>query len=207
VAIHAQKKSPTKSHHLVPISGRMLLRKANLNEIVQEVAGLLPQHLNEAIHVKMELAPERLPIMVDKTGMGEVVMNLVKNAVEAMPCGGMLTMSTSLVSSQAQRHLLPVGSCALMSVTDTGVGMDKLTMERMFEPYFTRKPGVRRGLGLSIADSIIRRHNGCFKVESAVGKGTIIKIYLPLVRGQEEDAVLLPRSFFARTEGELADTA
>ena len=197
MANHVHKKSPIKSPHLVPASGRMVLRRANLNELVQEVAGLLPQHLNETIRVKMELAPECLSVMADKTGIGEVVMNLVKNAAEAMPRGGMLTVSTKLVGSQACRDSLPGSSCGLMSVTDTGVGMDKITVERMFEPYFTRKAGGRRGLGLSIADSIIRKHSGCFKVESAIGKGTSIKVYLPLVRGeiQKQNTALFPRSF------------
>ena len=194
MANNVQKQSLIKSPSPFPVNSRMLLRETNLNEIVQAVAGLLPQHLDEDIQVKMELAPERLSIMADQAGIGEVVMKLVKNAAEAMPYGGILTINTNLVSSQANRHTLPVGSCALMSVTDTGVGMDKMTMERMFEPYFTRKPGVGRGWGLSIARSIIRKHRGCFKVESALGKGTTIKIYLPLVRAatREEDVALPP---------------
>ena len=116
MANHVHKKSPIKSPHLVPASGRMVLRRANLNELVQEVAGLLPQHLNETICVKMELAPECLSVMADKTGIGEVVMNLVKNAAEAMPRGGTLTVTRSL---SVLKHVgiryqaVPVASCPL----------------------------------------------------------------------------------------------
>ena len=200
MADNIQKQALIKSLPPFPINSRILLKETNLNEILQAVAGSLPQHLNKDIQVKVELARERMSIMADETAIMEVVMNLVKNAAEAMPDGGILTISTSLVGSQTNRRSLPVSRSALMTIRDTGVGMDKATMERMFEPYFTRKPGVGRGLGLPIAHSIIRKHNGCFKVESAPGKGTTIRIYLPLMRGttRVEDAALLPRSFFGK---------
>lgn len=198
MANNVRRKCLIKNPPTFPISTRMLFKEVNLNEIVQAVAGLFAQHLNENIRVKMELAPERLSIMADKTRMGAAVMNLVKNAAEAMPDGGTLTISTKLVSSQTDRRSSAVGSCALVSVTNTGVGMDRVTAERVFEPDSARKPGIERRLGPSIAQSIIMKHNGCLRVESARGKGTTVKIYLPTMRAatQEEDVALAARSSF-----------
>jgi two-component system, cell cycle sensor histidine kinase and response regulator CckA len=82
--------------------------------------------------------------------------------------------------------------------------MDMAIKKSMFEPYFTTKQGTHEGLGLPIVHSIVKKHSGCLNVESAPGKGTIIKVYLPLMKGstREEDSVLLPRSFFGEVYGE-----
>ena len=153
------------------------MKEANLNEIAQKaVRSLLP--LDGRIRVKVEFVPEPLAIMADKARMEEAVTILIKSGAEAMPDGGVLTISTKLVGSQTNGRSLPVSSCALISVADTGVGMDRVRMEGLFGPR-----RVEGGSRLSLAHSIIVRHSGCFEIESDPGKGTMIKIYLPMITG------------------------
>jgi signal transduction histidine kinase len=208
MADNVQKQLMIKSLPPFPIDGTIVLKELNLNEILRLVGRLLPQHVNEKIHIKLEMASMHLPVAADKTRMGDALVNLVQNAAEAMLDGGILTLGTKLVTSQDrppfQTECCTAGACALISVADNGVGMNPAIKKSMFEPYFTTKEGAHRGLGLPIAYSVIRRHNGCIKVESAPGKGTTIKVYLPLLKGatREEDPVLLPRSFFGEVYGE-----
>jgi hypothetical protein len=205
---NVQKQLMIKSLPPFPIDGTIVLKESNLNEVLRAAETLLPQHINEKIQIKIEIASRHLPVAADAIRMGEALVNLVQNGVEAMSDGGVLRLGTNLVASQDrppyQTGCCASGACALISVTDTGIGMNSIIKQSMFEPYFTTKQGDHRGLGLPIAYSIIRKHNGCVKVESVPGKGTTIKVYLPLLKGapREEDGLLLPRSFFGEVYGE-----
>ena len=121
----------------------------------------------------------------------QILMNLVTNARDAMPGGGDLTVKTDLVkfdSEYIKTHGYgKTGSYALISVVDTGQGMDEKTKTKIFEPFFTTKEvGKGTGLGLSIVYGIIQQHHGDVLVSSEPGKGTAFKIYFPLFKSQSE---------------------
>ncbi|MDD5009572.1 MAG: ATP-binding protein [Syntrophorhabdaceae bacterium] len=168
------------------VNYKIRLKESNLNEIVQRAELFLPQYVNGNIRLKMSLVEKELYVMADIIRMEEAVINLVKNASDAMTDGGVLTFSTGRVNFQDEsiytgNNWIP-SACAVFSIEDTGTGMDKRTSERAFEPFFTTKPGMGKGLGLPIAYSIIKQHNGSIKVDSSPGRGTKVNVYLPLVK-------------------------
>ena len=202
--INAQRQLVIKSLPPFNIRRKITLKESSLAEIVEAVEKSLPKHITEPIRTKAEYAHKNLRMMADSTLLEEALMNLVENAIEAMPDGGLLTIGTDQVRFQNEPSYIFDNhnslACAVVSITDSGTGMDKETMERMFEPFFTTKSGTGRGLGLSIAHSIIKQHGGCIRVESTPGKGTIIKVYLPLAKAAADRAttIPLPASFFAK---------
>jgi len=115
-------------------------------------------------------------------------MNMATNSRDAMPHGGRLSITTKQVvvekGTEARFDLPESGNYVLISVADTGTGIDRTSMERIFNPFYTTKEvGKGTGLGLSIAHGIIKQHNGSILVSSEPGKGTTFDIYLPLVEG------------------------
>jgi CheY-like chemotaxis protein len=123
-------------------------------------------------------------VQVDAIQFEQVLVNLAVNAQDAMPDGGMLILDTANRTVSAGDALrdprVPAGEYAVLSVSDTGVGMDELTRARVFEPFFTTKPPPHgTGLGLSMAYGIVRQSGGYFTVESAPGQGATFRIYLP----------------------------
>ena len=125
-------------------------------------------------------------VKVDPGQVEQIVLNLVVNARDAMPTGGRLTIQTSaFVLSEPQVRQpadLPSGTYTLLTVSDTGCGMDDATMARIFEPFFTTKEvGKGTGLGLATVFGIVKQ-SGCFiEVDSAVGTGSVFRIYFPQV--------------------------
>jgi signal transduction histidine kinase len=122
--------------------------------------------------------------MADQGQLDQVFMNLVTNAKDAMPKGGVLTITTGaaevpphIVVTSQPRHS---GGYALIAVTDTGIGIDEKTKEKIFDPFFTTKEvGKGTGLGLSMIYGIVKQHRGWVEVQSNVGKGSTFSIYLP----------------------------
>jgi PAS domain S-box-containing protein len=172
----------------------------NLNDIVKKVERFLTRLIGEDIELKTILSDVELNIMADPVQIEQVLINLATNARDAMPDGGVFTIETRpmrIDEEYVRRHAFTVpGMYALLSVTDTGLGMDEKTKERIFEPFFTTKEvGKGTGLGLSIVYGIIKQNNGNINVYSEPGKGTTFKIYLPLVRKEtviEQTEVLPP---------------
>jgi two-component system, cell cycle sensor histidine kinase and response regulator CckA len=204
MTINAQRQLVIKSLPPFNIRRKIALKESSLAEIVEAVEKSLPKNITGHIRTKTEYTHGNLRMMADSALLEEALMNLVKNAIEAMPAGGLLTIGTDQARLQNEPSYIIDDynslACAIVSITDSGTGIDKETMGRMFEPYFTTKPESGRGLGLSIAHSIIKQHGGCIKVESALGKGTTIKVYLPLVRAATDQTgtIPLPVSFFAK---------
>lgn len=172
----------------------------DLNAIIAGLEPLIQKTVMEDIGVRTVLADEVLTVMADKTQIEQVLINLVANARDAMSAGGEVTIRTERLtlgdeSAQAQGSLSP-GMYALMSVSDTGTGMDEKIRERVFEPFFTTKEvGKGTGLGLSIVYGIVKQHEGFVGIESQPGRGTTMKVYLPLIPGdleqrKEEESVL-----------------
>ena len=160
---------------------------ADLNEIVRNIEKMLQRIMTEDIELSTVLSAGELPVLVDVGQIDQVLVNLAANARDAMPEGGHLVIQTDAVnvnSRYAEEHFFEnTGMYAVLTVSDTGVGMDQWTKENMFEPFFTTKEvGKGTGLGLSMVYGIIEQHNGNIKVCSDAGRGTTFKIYLPLAQ-------------------------
>lgn len=164
----------------------MLPEIMDLNTTVQHVSKMLERTLGEDIHLQVREALN-LPAINADSGMMELsIINLACNARDAMPKGGKLTITTSVVDVTAdfakQRPKARVGQHVCLTVTDTGCGMSPETLRRIFEPFFTTKEvGKGTGLGLATVYGIIDQHQGWIDVTSEVGRGTTFKIYLPAV--------------------------
>ncbi|OGT99350.1 MAG: hypothetical protein A2X80_04100 [Geobacteraceae bacterium GWB2_52_12] len=174
-------------------------RRQNINkqpeDLVSVIATMqdsLDRISGDAILLTTYLPDEPLMVMIDRGQMEQVLMSLAANARDAMPLGGLLNIAASLVESEqrqfAQGEIIPC-RYALITVSDTGEGIDNNTQLRIFEPYFTTKViGQGTGLALSTAYGIVRRHDGMINVYSAPGDGTTFKIYLPLHEQIETEA-------------------
>ena len=129
-------------------------------------------------------APQAIAVRGTRDDLQQVLLNLVLNARDAMPDGGRLTIAARLIgltrTDAAARQLDTAGDYAELIVVDSGCGMNEATIARAFEPFFTTKdPGHGTGLGLAMVHSIVRRHGGAVAVESVVGSGTTVRIWLP----------------------------
>ena len=163
----------------------------DLNDILRNIDKMLRRIIGEDIELSTVLSSRKLPVLVDVGQMEQVLMNLVTNARDAMPDGGHLTIKTDMVnvdSHYAETHFSQnAGTYVVLTVSDTGVGMDQGTKKNIFEPFFTTKAvGKGTGLGLSMVYGIVKQHNGNMRVYSEEGKGTIFKIYLPIAAAHRE---------------------
>jgi CheY-like chemotaxis protein len=155
---------------------------------------LLRASLPATIEIKVELPINGPLILGDATQIHQVIMNLCTNAAQAMEgIDGKLFLRQKNVEFDDLSILyhpdLKKGLYTVFTVQDTGLGMDGFTLKRIFEPFFTTKaPGKGTGLGLAIVHAIIKNHGGAIKVQSQVGKGTQVDVYLPVYEGEEENA-------------------
>jgi PAS domain S-box-containing protein len=166
-------------------------KPVDLNKVIKKVKALLMRVIGEDIELRTILANRDLVVMADVGQMEQVLMNLAANARSAMPDGGILSIGTEALElddefTKAYGYGIP-GLYALVSVADTGHGMDEKTKERIFEPFFTtREVGKGTGLGLAMVYGIIKQHEGYITTYSELGKGTTFKIYLPLIQAEAE---------------------
>ena len=166
-------------------------RVLNLNEVVNHSVKLLHRVIGEDVQIAVHPASDLGRVKVDPIHIDQVIMNLVVNARDAMPQGGRITIDTANVTLDehySDRHLgVSPGAYAMLAVSDTGVGMSPETRSRLFEPFFTTKePGKGTGLGLAIVYGIVKQAGGEIMVYSEEGRGTTLKVYLPLVEVPEE---------------------
>jgi two-component system cell cycle sensor histidine kinase/response regulator CckA len=168
----------------------------NLNEVVGEMAIMLPRLLGEDIHLETILDPGLGQVKADQGQIEQVIMNLAVNARDAMPGGGQLLIQTKNVtldegSAYRQQAMVP-GEYVIILVKDTGMGMDALTQAHIFEPFFTTKErGKGTGLGLATVYGFVKQSGGYVWVKSEPGVGTTFTIYLPQVceeAGQNQES-------------------
>lgn len=158
----------------------------DLNKVINDLLDFIGKILADQIDIKFVPDPELATIYADPTQMEQVLMNLCINARDAMPKGGRLLIKTQMVVPdkmfQRRHQDMQPGQYVLLTVQDTGIGMDKKVLERAFEPFFTTKElGKGTGLGLAMVHGVIGQHNGVIEMESHIGRGTTFSIYLPAV--------------------------
>lgn len=168
-------------------------RPLNLNEDIRNLKKLIARLIREDIEMRFALAEEELVVVVDPGQLDQALMNLATNARDAMPDGGILTVSTERVLLDKEflkgREGTKPGPYALLSVSDTGMGMDEETMQKIFDPFFTTKEvGKGTGLGLSMIYGFVTQHGGFVDVRSQPGQGSTFRIHLPLCDAQSMPA-------------------
>ncbi len=169
--------------------------RIDLARFMEHVAKLLSRTLPESIRLSLLQRDEKHIVNVDPVRMQQVLMNLAVNARDAMPDGGelMIELENVVVSDE---HSPPVaemtsGDWVLLTVSDTGVGIEETILPHIFEPFYTTKePGEGSGLGLAQVYGIIKHHDGHIAVESEPGKGTAIRVYLPAYQGEADVALI-----------------
>jgi len=162
------------------------LKSLEVNEVLEELIHLSePWFLARNVKLTKHLSPNLPPTLGDPTHLQTLFLNLITNALDAMPKGGVLTIQTQQVlppPSSKDRRWLEI------SMTDTGIGITEESKKRIFEPFFTtKKMGEGTGLGLAICEKIIKEHSGRIDIESEVGKGSTFLISLPVLERNETD--------------------
>ena len=191
----ASERASSLTRQLLAFSRKQMLapRIVNLNDIATENLKMLTRMIGEDIDLVMTPGKSLWSVRADAGQIEQVIMNLAVNARDAMPSGGKLTIETANITldeEYARVHApLNAGDYVMVSISDTGAGMDAETQSHIFEPFFTTKGTKGTGLGLSTVYGIIKQSGGYIWVYSEVGRGTTFKIYLPRVPSIEEPAM------------------
>lgn len=162
---------------------RLQTQPVQINEVVRTALELVSPLLRGSIHLKTELRSGLPTVEADPAGIERVLVNLVMNAVDAMPEGGKLELRTEVAHSEAvsgSGDNKPRQS-VLITIADTGIGIPEHAQSKIFEPSYTSKPGKGVGLGLSSAYGIVHQHKGRITVQSSPGAGTKFSVYLPAI--------------------------
>ncbi|MBN2340998.1 MAG: PAS domain S-box protein [Deltaproteobacteria bacterium] len=166
-------------------------QNVELNDLLREFKTLLHRTIREDVEIKLSLSASSARICADPGQIKQVIMNLVVNAADAMPSGGVVHIETSRATVEAQNipYELKIspGSYVVVVVRDTGMGMDEAIRQQIFEPFFSTKGEQGTGLGLATVYGIVRQHNGDIYVSSELGRGATFTIFLPTA-GQCESA-------------------
>jgi PAS domain S-box-containing protein len=174
------------TRQLLAFSRRQILQPSaiDVNEAVLGMETILRRLIGEDIDLVTTVDPEAGAIMVDRTQLEQIILNLAINSRDAMPRGGKLAMRTERIEVEGEgpRPEMPPGPYAVISMADTGVGMDMETQAHIFEPFFTTKDvGKGTGLGLATTYGILRQSGGFVTVDSEPGQGTQFNIYFPRI--------------------------
>jgi PAS domain S-box-containing protein len=187
----AAKQAADVTRNLLSFSRKQVLtfHPVLVHDVITDTLKLIHKVLSAHIHFSLDLSREPLTILADRGQLNQVLINLAINAKDSMPDGGQLKIKTwpaNLDEETVQQFgLEATGDYAVISVTDTGKGMDQKTLDRIFDPFFTTKEvGKGTGLGLPIVYGIIKQHKGSIQVESKPGEGTDFRMYLPRVHAE-----------------------
>jgi len=191
----AGKRAASLTRQLLAFSRKQIVQPEilDINESLIDIEKMLGRLIGEDVELLTIPEPELWQVEVDPGQMEQVIMNLAVNARDAMPKGGKLTIETANADLDKNYfcergiHEETPGHYVMLSVSDTGSGMDKETREHIFEPFFTTKEvGKGTGLGLSTIYGIVKQNNGFIWIYSEPGKGTTFKVYLPVVKGDAD---------------------
>lgn len=169
----------------------LAMKPLDVNDLVANLLKMLSRLLGERVNLSFDPGAALPAVQADAGMIEQVLMNLAVNARDAMPGGGRITLTTELrelgpgeLAQNGERH---AGSFVVLSVADTGSGIEDATLKHLFEPFFTTKePGKGTGLGLATVHGIIAQHNGWIEVDSTVGRGTTFTVFLPALPQQLE---------------------
>ncbi|HUQ80564.1 MAG TPA: ATP-binding protein [Gemmatimonadaceae bacterium] len=203
----AAERAAALTRQLLAFSRKQMLqpRVLHMNDAVREAGELLERLIGEDVELVTHLDPDTWPVVADAGQLTQVVMNLAVNGRDAMPNGGVLVVTTGNIDvtealAARQRGLKP-GPYAVLTMRDTGTGMDRKTQDRVFEPFFTTKEqGKGTGLGLATVYGIVKQSGGYIQLASEPGRGTTFWIFLP----RANDAVSAPVKVSARTSMSVA---
>jgi PAS domain S-box-containing protein len=217
----AAQRAASLTRRLLAFSRQQVLQPevVQLAGVVEKVGAMLARGMEAGIEVRTRAAPSSGSARVDRTQLELVVLGLARNARDAMPDGGTLTLAAHDISLAGEEKVhgvtIPAGEYAALTVHDTGSGMDELTLARAFEPFYsTRSTRENVGLGLSMAHGIVRQSGGYITVDSAPERGTTFQILLPRTDGEEDvgrpgpdtDAANGPTVLLVDAEAELRRT-
>jgi len=181
------------TRQLLAFSRKQVLdvKTVNLNKLIENFRKILRRTIREDVKIEMKYGKSIGVVRVDVSQIEQILMNLLVNAQDAMPTGGLIIVETSSVEidrEYAESHTsAKPGKYVLLSVSDTGEGMEKVTIQNIFDPFFTTKElGKGTGLGLSTVYGIVKQHGGNIWVYSEPGEGTTFKLYLPIVQENSE---------------------
>jgi CheY-like chemotaxis protein len=178
---------------------------ADLNTMVREAITMMRAPLGPRITLEMALDESLPSILIDAAQVDRIIINLITNARDALPHGGRIVVSTGRITETASVPCLeglPQREYAYLQVSDNGIGMTEETRSRIFEPFFTTKAkGKGTGLGMPVVYGVMQMHNGAIDVRSAVGRGTSIELYFPLITEEENPLVRQPVAVSKPTRG------
>lgn len=191
--LRCAERAATLTRQLLTFARRQVIEPVNmsLNTLVADLMKLIGKVVGEHIEVTTSLGTNVPTIHADRGQIEQVVMNLCVNARDAMAEGGQLVVATKNVDLEEeyvrQHSYMRTGKYALLTVSDTGVGMDETTRERVFEPFFTTKGSDEgTGLGLAVVYGIVKQHGGFIHLYSEPGNGTVFNVYFPAIEAQPD---------------------
>jgi two-component system, cell cycle sensor histidine kinase and response regulator CckA len=190
----ASQRAATLVRQLLALGKRqvMQIEPVALSEVIDSARRLLDRALGDDVTCETQVDAATAPVMADRGQLEHVIISVAVNARDAMPRGGQLTIGLETVrvddANAARDPEIPAGRYTVLSMRDTGHGMDEATKGRIFEPFFTTKePAQGSGLGLSMVYGIVKQMNGHITVDSAVNQGTTFRLYLPAIEGSAGD--------------------
>jgi two-component system cell cycle sensor histidine kinase/response regulator CckA len=171
----------------------MTLSRIDLNQELDAIASMLKSLLVEGIELRCEFCDGPAPIFADTGMIGQIVTNLAMNARDAMPRGGALTLETRLQPADDSAGAVGANGFVRLRISDTGEGIDPVSLPRIFEPFFsTKEVGKGTGLGLATVYGLVNQHKGRISVDSKLGEGTTFTVHFPLEPGPTDEAVKSP---------------
>lgn len=187
--MQAAERAKILTHQLLGFGRKQILdmQIVNMNEVISSFYDILRRTIRENINIELQLTNESLGIMADHNQLTQIIMNLVINAQDAILDKGVITIKTESVNFNGTQYDLTQGRYLLLTISDTGAGMDDNTKSRIFEPFYTTKDvGKGSGLGLAMVYGLVKQHKGSISVDSEIDRGSVFKIYLPVISNTVE---------------------